>query len=521
MTRTRPHEVEPITDRLLVLQWVRVLVALALPLIPLLAGDPEPAMVPLAAAYALVVGAVELARRRIPRFDATLVSSLVLVDGVVLAVAVASTGGYRSPLLFLVFLLVVAATLLVSYRTGLKLATWCALLVLFAHAAAEADIVDIRPVVSDRFAVVSAAMFLVFAFAAAAFSSVNERSLRYSRAQLEWLVELGTDLGRAHRAEEGMAALVRHVVGRLGFVRAVVLTRRRDGDHDTWWGVCDDGTVETFVEAGSLGMLPGLEHLSAASPLLVRTLDDGLLDALLPDAQNVVVAPVAWDNEHFGIVAAEWSGTDEARIPILTVQGLAEAAMHTASALHNAELLHEVERLATRDSLTGIANRRLFDESLAREAARAQRLDTPLSLVVFDIDHFKQINDTYGHVAGDTVLKEVADSIVVSTKSYDVATRYGGDEFVLLLPGCRGDDAVGVAERVRAEIGRRVEAVPMTVSAGLATIPDNALDGERLVSAADAALYEAKRDGRDCTARSTRRAGVSTPMVVRRADAVA
>jgi diguanylate cyclase (GGDEF)-like protein len=513
--------VEPVTDRLLVLQVVRVLVALALPVIPLLAGDPEPAMLPLAAGYALVVGVVELARRRVPHFDATLVSSLVLVDGVVLAVAVSATGGYRSPLLFLVFLLVVAATLLVSYRTGLKLATWCALLVLFAHAAAEADLVEMSPGVSDRFAVVSAAMFLVFALAAAAFSSVNERSLQHSRAQLEWLVELGTDLERAHRAEEGMAALVRHVVGRLGFVRAVVLTRRRDADHEGWWGVCDDGSVETLVETHSLGTLPGLEHLSGSSPLLVRTLDDDLLDAMLPDAQNVVVASVAADDEHFGIVAAEWSGTDEARIPMLTVQALAQAAMHTASALHNAELLREVERLATRDSLTGIANRRLFDESLARETARAHRLSTPLSLVVFDIDHFKQINDTYGHVAGDTVLREVADSIVVSTKSFDVAARYGGDEFVLLLPGCLGDDAVGVAERVRAEIGRRVETVPMTVSAGCATMPDNATDAERLLSAADAALYEAKRDGRDRTARSTRGAGVTTPMVVRDANAVA
>jgi diguanylate cyclase (GGDEF)-like protein len=522
VSRPRPREAEPVTDRLVVLQLVRVLTALAIPIIPVLVGQPDHDLVALAAGYALVVGVVELARRRVHRFDATLVSSLVLVDGVVLAVAVAATGGYRSPLLFLVFLLVVATTLLVSYRTGLKLATWCALLVLFAHAAADAGVISIPHGVSDRYAAVSAAMFLVFAMAAAAFSSVNERSLRHSRAQLEWLVDLGTDLERAHCVEDGMAALVRHVVGRLGFVRAVVLTRHRDGQdlRDGWFGICDDGTFETLVETRGGGALAELEHLSVTSPLLVHILDDDLLDELLPDARNVVVVPVAADDEHYGIIAAEWGGADEAKIPMLTVRALAQAAMHTASALHNAALLDEVERLATRDSLTGIANRRLFDESLARESARARRLDAPLSLVVIDVDHFKQINDTYGHIVGDNVLRSLAEAIVSTTKSFDVPARYGGDEFVLLLPGCSGRDALGVAERVRAEIARRID-VPATVSAGAATIPDNALDGERLVSAADAALYEAKRDGRDRTSRSTRDGGVTPPMVVRDAGAVA
>ena len=247
-----------------------------------------------------------------------------------------------------------------------------------------------------------------------------------------------------------MAKLVRHVCGRLGFTRAVVLVKRGDG----WWGVLDDGIVESIIET-SVNTVPALDELSSASPLLVRTLEDGLLDALLPDARNVVIAPVVSDDERFGIVAAEWGGRDDTQIPVLTVRALAQAAMHTGSALQTAALIDEVERLATRDSLTGIANRRLFDESLAREAARAQRLNTPLSLVVFDVDHFKQINDTYGHVVGDTVLRTVAEAIVESTKSYDVAARYGGDEFVLLLPGCNNEDAVGVAERVRAEIGRQ------------------------------------------------------------------
>ena len=438
-------------------------------------------------------------------------SLMVLVDGLVLAMAVTRTGGYRSPLLFLVFVLVVAATLLVSYRTGLELAAWCALLLLLAHAASDAGIITSEVMVSDRFALVSASTFLVFALCAAAFSWVNERTLRHSRAQLEWLVELSTDLERSHRAEDAMATLVRHTCGRLGFTRAAVLAKRGDG----WWGVLDDGVVESLVESGGSDTPPVLEWLSSSSPLLVRSLEDGLLDAVLPDARNVVVAPIVADDERFGIVVAEWGGRDDEQIPMLTVRALAQAGMHTASALHTAALLDEVERLATRDSLTGIANRRLFDESLGREASRAQRLRTSLSLIVFDVDHFKQINDAYGHVTGDAVLRSVADSIVASTKSFDLAARYGGDEFVLLLPDCEHDQAMRVAERVRAEIGRQVLEVPVTVSAGLATMPENATDGDRLLSAADAALYEAKRSGRDRVAVSIREAGGASPVVVR------
>ena len=121
--------------------------------------------------------------------------------------------------------------------------------------------------------------------------------------------------------------------------------------------------------------------------MLVRIVDDDLLDLVLPSARNVVVAPMTVDGEHLGVAVAEWGGGADARIPTSTVRGLAQAAMHTALSLRNARLLGENERLATRDSLTGLANRRLFDESLQREVARAQRLGTALSLLVLDVDH--------------------------------------------------------------------------------------------------------------------------------------
>jgi diguanylate cyclase (GGDEF)-like protein len=114
--------------------------------------------------------------------------------------------------------------------------------------------------------------------------------------------------------------------------------------------------------------------------------------------------------------------------------------------------------------------------------------------VVLDVDHFKDVNDTVGQQAGDAVLREVAWAMAGNTKASDLPARYGGDEFVVLLPDCTGDDALAVAERLRAAVARDVTAVPVTVSAGVGAIPGNAGDGERLVAAADASLYSAKRE---------------------------
>jgi diguanylate cyclase (GGDEF)-like protein len=500
VTATAQSAGSPVSDRLLVLQFLRLLVVAALLVVPFAAGVATREVVAIALVYLVFAAAIEVARRKLPGQSVAIVSWSVLVDGTAIAFAVAMTGGYRSPLLFLVFLDVMAVTLVASYRTGLKLAVWCALLLLLAHAAADAGVIEETHVVDDRIAIVSAAAFLLFALCAALFSAIHERALRQSREQLEQLVDLGAELERAIRTDDVLATLVRHSCARLGFLRAVVLVR----SGSLWEGVRDDGVAEVHVQASGQTS-PLIEEVWASgAPMLVRVADDDLIDLLLPAARNLVVTPITADGEHLGVAVGEWGGGHDARIPTSLVRASAQASMHAALALRNARLLGENERLATRDALTGLANRRLFDESLQREVARAQRLAAPVSLLVFDVDHFKQVNDTYGHQTGDAVLREVADALVANTKNYDVAARYGGDEFVVLLPGCSRDDAVGVAERVRKGIARAVDGAPVTISAGVATVPDNAHDAGRLIAAADAALYEAKRMGRDRVAGSGR-----------------
>jgi diguanylate cyclase (GGDEF)-like protein len=166
------------------------------------------------------------------------------------------------------------------------------------------------------------------------------------------------------------------------------------------------------------------------------------------------------------------------------------------------QVLQEVQKMAVTDSLTGLLNRRHFFELAEHELRRAKRYARPLSIIMLDVDHFKQINDTYGHAVGDRVLHEVAQVCLSETRSVDVLGRYGGEEFTIMLPECEARAAREVAERLRQRIaGLSVDtaegSVHVTASLGVASLTDPSMTLDALLSAADAALYSAKRGGRD------------------------
>jgi diguanylate cyclase (GGDEF)-like protein/PAS domain S-box-containing protein len=172
--------------------------------------------------------------------------------------------------------------------------------------------------------------------------------------------------------------------------------------------------------------------------------------------------------------------------------------------LSNLRLRGALRNQATHDTLTGLYNRRYLDEMLAREVQRAARTKSPLSVVMLDIDHFKTFNDTWGHDAGDHVLKEFAAILRSAIRSSDVVCRYGGEEFVLVLPDAEAAGAAMRLEKIRQGIqqhpmtfgGKSLPSV--TVSAGVAQQSDVGTNAEELVAAADRALYSAKSMGRDC-----------------------
>ena len=164
--------------------------------------------------------------------------------------------------------------------------------------------------------------------------------------------------------------------------------------------------------------------------------------------------------------------------------------------------LRRVASQATTDSLTGLANRWTFDEELALEWRRAERVGDPLALILFDIDDFKAINDGYGHQAGDEVLRKVGEVLAGSVRQVDLAARYGGEEFAVIAPVTDLEGALDLAERLRKALaGTEIElpnGTPLSVTASFgAAVKGDVPSGEKLVAAADGLLYEAKRAGKN------------------------
>jgi diguanylate cyclase (GGDEF)-like protein len=168
-------------------------------------------------------------------------------------------------------------------------------------------------------------------------------------------------------------------------------------------------------------------------------------------------------------------------------------------------LFESTERESLSDPLTGLANRRFLQEIMLRELRRAQRSNQPVSLIIADIDHFKGVNDTYGHNVGDEVLEQIAGIMLSSVRATDFVIRYGGEEFVILMPETRAADASQVADKLRKTIGDTIMestsrpgiTLKVTISAGVAAFPADGQTGESVILKADKALYWAKQHGRD------------------------
>jgi diguanylate cyclase (GGDEF)-like protein len=179
----------------------------------------------------------------------------------------------------------------------------------------------------------------------------------------------------------------------------------------------------------------------------------------------------------------------------------AELKARLATGKRIVTLQEQLRDLATRDALTGLWNRAAILDMLERELARGRRESRPVGVILADLDHFKQINDTLGHLAGDAVLRQAAQRMLAVLRPYDSVGRYGGEEFLVVLPGCDAIATLGLAERLRQSIAAEpmlVERGPIsvTLSVGVAAAPAGAPPGQ-LLRAADEALYHAKADGRN------------------------
>ncbi|MDP9404704.1 MAG: GGDEF domain-containing protein [Actinomycetota bacterium] len=500
-----PAGLAPLHRRLELLQFLRVGLTLAVFVAAFLApgslgGHPGSSLLVVSLAYGGVAAALEVVRRRASARGAALASGLVLLDGVYLAVVMSFTGGPQSRMSFLVLVHVIAVTLLLSFRTGLKTALWHALLLFAVSWLQSAGVVAKLPSGGpDEAAAVRALALLAVAISAAWFSSVNERELQRGKAELRALAAMAARLAGTRERSEIVDALLDGVSQAFAFPRAALVVSDKGTYRAFVRAPGDDGGVTEVAEAPSCDGVVGARPESSV-PILMRSLDprrDPLLSHALPGAVNVVVIPLVVDGELLGVLAAERAGRPNAHVTRRTVDLLAQFATHATLALRAAALRAEVERLADTDGLTGLANRRVFQLALSRELALAQRRGEPCTLVLLDVDHFKAVNDTYGHQAGDDVLRRVGLALAQAARGTDVPARYGGEEFAVILPACSPVRARAVAERLRVAVVAGAGDVPVTLSAGVATYPHDAGDEVSLVAAADRALYRAKRTGRD------------------------
>lgn len=217
---------------------------------------------------------------------------------------------------------------------------------------------------------------------------------------------------------------------------------------------------------------------------------------------SVFALPMLYEKDLLGILtflSEKTNALNPYQIELLEVLG-----NQASTSIANARFHAEIERLAITDGLTGLFNHRHFQERLSQEFSRLERFSEPLSILILDIDHFKEINDTYGHPVGDSVLKGVADVIKKTIRNIDIPARYGGEEFAVIILGTGSHGALNMAERLRKAVMNRTfsaenKTFKVTISIGISTCPNDGKRKEELIEKADKALYQAKKSGRNCS----------------------
>ncbi len=252
-----------------------------------------------------------------------------------------------------------------------------------------------------------------------------------------------------------------------------------------------------FSTAECIALRRGLPHL-------VEDTEKGLVckhihPELLPQAYFCI--PMVAQGEAMGVLYLSFPQKGQLK---KAKQHLAvTVARQISLALANLKLHEKLQQQSIRDPLTGLFNRRYLEESLERELHRARRTEQPLGICMIDVDHFKNFNDTFGHEAGDAVLRELGLFLQQNIRGSDIACRYGGEELTLILPDASLEDTKKRAEYLRENVKllwlehRRQPLGSITISIGVASFPQQGHSMEGLIRAADMALYRAKKEGRD------------------------
>jgi two-component system, cell cycle response regulator len=490
-----------------------------------------------AAVVHLVVQALALLAAREGRFVRTATEVALLVDVGALAVLMASTGGTASPLGALLLTEVVAVTLLFGRWAGLRVSLLGSLVIAWllasspaALGAAATAVREIDPAVALALEPPVRATLLLTALWATTLvtgwlTDVIERDLRRRTEDLTLLRDVTPDLDPRRGTAEVATTLANLLVDRLGHRASAI------------WLIEEGGLVLTAragaiaaTEAPSDGTEPGEPDPSGPR---VITLDDptvatalagtrihpvrrdqprpAALEALFGERAPLALAPLKADGRGVGLVAVEVTSR-LGRGPTLRVREVRLLRMLAEQAgllLENARMQSELADQAVTDAVTGLPNHRFLQQRLGEELDRLGRSTARgehrvLSVALLDLDHFKVVNDTYGHPTGDRVLAAVAAAAQRTLRGSDVVCRYGGEEFAVILPDTDAVAARLACERVREAIGElRHTSIdgrslpPVTASLGVATLAGEVVERSAVLARADGALYAAKRAGRD------------------------
>lgn len=449
-----------------------------------------------------------------------------LADAAALGITLAVTGGPASPLAFLLYAEVVALTLVFGWWTGVRICVLLSLALAWAASTGPPSLVAIVDLVRESDLALASAldptvrtvllllgMWFVAALVAT-LSTVTERELRGLIDDLAMLRDVNHELDSTQSLAQVSDGVASTLVETFGYERAVV------------WLLEDDELMASGgagLDASARGDLgnrrvsaksyPLRNALRSEAPWPVRRDDPrpGAVERMLGVDTPLVLVPLGTDDRVIGLISAEVPRRVGAppRLRERDVRLLSMLAGEASLVLDNARLHSELRARAVTDALTGLPNHGFFQQRLQEEVNRLDRKigrdeAGDLAVALFDLDHFKNVNDTFGHPTGDRVLRMVADAAKRVLRSADVICRYGGEEFALILPDTTGHQAVRTCERIRAALhGLEIEADEgrpvgrISASFGVAADATGQVGRATLLADADAALYRAKNAGRD------------------------
>jgi diguanylate cyclase (GGDEF)-like protein len=339
------------------------------------------------------------------------------------------------------------------------------------------------------------------------FAGLGEEFNKMSRELERRLAELRQERERVQDSMRRLGEAVASKLDRDALLEIVVRTAVEGVAADAGRAQVRGADHVTLQERARAGNMNGLEvAVSSAEADALRT---GSPRETSSGEANAMAHPLHGSNGIGGAVGVVSVGRSGRSFTPSERELFHYLAGQAARSMESVDRHETATRESLTDDLTGLANRRAFDDGLAREVERAKRFGGTLALVLIDLDNFKAINDDYGHPQGDVVLREVARVMRESSREVDLAARHGGEEFALVLPATDLEGAFNLAERVRERIAalyvRRLDgagALRVTASCGIAAVPEKPADEGVLVAAADHALYEAKRSGKNKSVRA-------------------